>query len=223
MVSKILNYHYLYFSVKQKRIKKISTYRTIAKLSEGVYKEKGSKFIGYATACYSEDEAKTFIEKWKKENHQARHLCYAYRFGVDMKTYRANDDGEPNNSAGQPILGQIQSFELTNILIGVVRYYGGTKLGVGGLINAYRTAAKEAIEHGEIVVKEVFFWADLNFSYEDMPSIMNFIKQNNITIEKQLFELNCNLKVRLDLNASEHLTAELKKYASIEITELGIY
>jgi putative IMPACT (imprinted ancient) family translation regulator len=140
-----------------------------------------------------------------------------------MKVYRANDDGEPNNSAGQPILGQIQSFELTNVLIGVVRYYGGTKLGVGGLINAYRTAAKEAIENGKIVVKEVFFWADLNFSYEDMPSIMNFIKQNNITIENQLFELNCNLKVRLDLNASEHLIVELKKYASIKITELGIY
>lgn len=140
-----------------------------------------------------------------------------------MKVYRANDDGEPNNSAGQPILGQIQSFELTNVLIGVVRYYGGTKLGVGGLINAYRTAAKEAIENGEIVVKEVYFWADLNFSYEDMPSIMNFIKQNNITIENQLFELNCNLKVRLDLNASEHLIVELKKYTSIKITELGIY
>ena len=123
-----------------------STYFTVKRRSEGTYKEKGSKFIGIAVPCWNEDEAKNYLSEWRKEHHQARHLCYAYRFGLSGDIYRANDDGEPNNSAGAPILGQIQSFELSNVLIGVVRYYGGTKLGVGGLINAYRTAAKEAIE-----------------------------------------------------------------------------
>ncbi|MFN6013681.1 MAG: IMPACT family protein, partial [Flavobacteriales bacterium] len=111
-----------------------TTYRTLDELSMGIYKEKGSKFIGLAIACYTEAEAKVYLEKWRKEHYQSRHLCYAYRFGVDKQLYRANDDGEPNNSAGAPILGQIQSFDLSNVLIGVVRYYGGTKLGVGGLI-----------------------------------------------------------------------------------------
>src|SRR3989338_10257684 len=120
-----------------------STYLTLETLSEGVYKEKGSKFIGLAQACYSEEEAKDLLAQWKNEHHQARHLCYAYRFGVHKDVWRANDDGEPSNSAGPPILGQIDAFDLSNVLIGVVRYFGGTKLGVGGLIAAYRAAAKE--------------------------------------------------------------------------------
>ena len=119
-----------------------SKYRTVKKLSEGFYKEKGSKFIGYVQACYDEEQAKELLDNWRKSNRQAGHLCYAYRFGVDKSVYRSNDDGEPSNSAGAPILGQINSYDLSNVLIGVVRYYGGTNLGVGGLINAYRTAAK---------------------------------------------------------------------------------
>lgn len=164
-----------------------------------------------------------FIENWKKENHQARHLCYAYRFGVDMKVFRANDDGEPNNSAGAPILGQIQSYELSNVLIGVVRYYGGTKLGVGGLINAYRTAAKEAIENGVIIEKEVYNWIEVTFEYEDMPSIMNFIKTNNISIEKQVLEINCKLLINLELNSSSEIKNKLSEYKTLTINELGIY
>jgi uncharacterized YigZ family protein len=200
-----------------------STYRTLKELSDGLYKEKGSKFIGYAVACYTELEAKEFIETWKKQNHQARHLCYAYRFGVNQDVYRANDDGEPNNSAGAPILGQIQSFDLSNVLIGVVRYYGGTKLGVGGLINAYRTAAKEAIEDGEIIVKEVYEWVRLEFNYNDMPSVMSFIKKFDLHIEKQIFELNCEMILSLPLNQKENLKTELEELSSMEITILGIY
>lgn len=200
-----------------------STYRTLASQSEGVYKEKGSKFIGYAVACYSEDEAKEYLESWRKQHHQARHLCYAYRFGVNQDVYRANDDGEPNNSAGAPILGQIQSFDFSNILIGVIRYYGGTKLGVGGLIHAYRTAAKDAIEFGEIIEKEVFEWVKLNFSYTDMPSTMSFIKQHLLAIEKQNFELDCELLIALPLHKKEVLKQELSELSSMDITVLGIY
>lgn len=163
------------------------------------------------------------MDAWKKHNHQARHLCYAYRFGVNQDIYRVNDDGEPNNSAGAPIYGQIQSFDLSNVLIGVVRYYGGTKLGVGGLINAYRTAAKEAIESAEIIVKEVFEWLQLNFNYSDMPTTMSFVKQHNLLIETQKFELNCELIISLPLNQKEILKKELLDLPTMEIIILGIY
>ena len=200
-----------------------STYRTLSSLSTGLYKEKGSKFIGYAVACYSENEAKEYLETWKKQNHQARHLCYAYRFGVNQDLYRANDDGEPNNSAGIPILGQIQSYDLSNVLIGVVRYYGGTKLGVGGLIQAYKTAAKEAIDEGVIIEKEVFEWVKLNFNYSVMPATMSFLKQHNLQIEKQQFELDCELLIALPLNKKEQLKKELVDLSSMEISIIGIY
>ncbi len=200
-----------------------STYKTIRDRCEGLFKEKGSKFIGIAVACYNENQAKDFLEDWKKEHHQARHLCYAYRFGMDMNVYRANDDGEPNNSAGAPILGQIDSFELTNVLIGVVRYYGGTKLGVGGLINAYRTAAKEALQNGVVIELELFEWIEMSFSYEDMPHIMNVLKKFSLTIENSKFELNCELRTALDLKRKEEIKAELMQFESVEMKTIGIY
>jgi uncharacterized YigZ family protein len=192
-------------------------------LTEGTYKEKGSKFIGYATACYSDQEAKEFLEAWRKNHYQSRHLCYAYRFGVDQKVFRANDDGEPNNSAGIPILGQIQSFDLSNVLIGVVRYFGGTKLGVGGLVQAYKAAAKEAIENGEIVELEVFVWVKIFFGYTEMPQVMNFIKQHHLPIKEQHFELDCTIITSLPLNSKEFLKEELKKINETTIQEMGIY
>jgi len=201
----------------------ISKYNTLEKKSTGLYKEKGSKFIGIVQACYDESEAKTLLEKWKNEHHQARHLCYAYRFGVDKKKYRANDDGEPNNSAGAPILGQIESFDLTNVLIGVVRYYGGTKLGVGGLINAYRTAAKDAIRNGEIVELEVHQWVKLTFDYTDMPHIMNLIKKNNVSMSDKIFEENCGLTLQLKLEVADFILKELKAFYSTKIVALGVY
>jgi len=200
-----------------------STYRTLKYLSEGIYKEKGSKFIAFAVPCYTEKEAKEYLDIWRKEHYQSRHVCYAYRFGVDQKVFRANDDGEPNNSAGAPILGQIQSFDLSNILIGVVRYFGGTKLGVGGLIHAYKTAAKQAIENGEICELEVFDWIRINFDYAAMPNVMNLLKQHNLVMKDQVFEESCSLVVNLPLNKSTFIHEELKEITNVEIESLGIY
>jgi uncharacterized YigZ family protein len=205
-----------------KNLKKIDTYFTLKELSEGLYKEKGSKFIAYAVPCFSEADAKVFLQNWKKEHHQARHVCYAYRFGLDKSVFRANDDGEPSNSAGQPILGQIQSFDLTNILIGVVRYFGGTKLGVGGLITAYKTAAKEAIENGEIVEKHVFQNYRLSFQYDSLPQIMTICKHLNLTQSNQQFDSNCSLTIAVPLN-DVSLLLENTKFINVEFTDLGIY
>ena len=196
------------------------TYKTLTNLSEGLYKEKGSKFIGYATTCYNEYEAKEFLNTWKKENHQARHLCYAYRFGVTNFTTRANDDGEPSNSAGTPILGQIQSFELTNVLIGVVRYFGGTKLGVGGLITAYKSAAKEAIENGIIIEKELQTTVEILFPYEKLPNIMSLLKNIEVQIKTQDFNLDCRLEIQFPKSKELTLFNNLKKIPLVKINIL---
>jgi uncharacterized YigZ family protein len=196
------------------------TFRTLKSQSEGLYKEKGSKFIGLAVACYNEEQAKEYLEAWKKEHHQARHLCYAYRLGWEMEVYRVNDDGEPANSAGAPIFGQIQSFELSNVLIGVVRYYGGTKLGVGGLINAYRTAAKEAIENGKMITIEVFQTIQLHFEYDLMPDIMNWIKKQDVNYDNQIFELACSLTLQLPLYRKDELLAELAAFEGLNIKKI---
>jgi len=200
-----------------------STYNTLKKRSEGLYKEKGSKFIGIVQACYSEDEAKKLLAEWDKEHHQARHLCYAYRFGVDKKVYRSNDDGEPNNSAGAPILGQISAFDLSNVLIGVVRYYGGTKLGVGGLINAYRSAAKDAIENGVVIELEVFNWVKITFEYIDMPHVMNVLKKYQLKMIDNKFEESCELTTNLPLDMTEAIEGELENFETVKIESKGIY
>lgn len=200
-----------------------NTYRTLREPSEGMYKEKGSKFIGFAVPCYSEEEAKEFLSRWRKEHHQARHVCYAYRFGVEKNNWRANDDGEPGNSAGPPILGQIEAFDLSNVLIGVVRYFGGTKLGVGGLIHAYKTAAKEAIENGEIVELEVFYWLRLEFGYADMAGVMNVLKKHNLSLKTKEFSESCLLTTAVPLSEVETVRSELEGFESMKMTELGIY
>lgn len=201
----------------------VSKYKTVKSLSEGLYKEKGSKFIAYAVQCYSEKEAKEYLSKWHKEHHQARHVCYAYRFGVGKHVFRANDDGEPSNSAGAPILGQIKAFDLSNILIGVVRYFGGTKLGVGGLITAYKSAAKDALENAEIIELEVYNWIKLSFNYEDMPMIMSMLKKYNLEMHTNDFSLKCELTTNLPLNLSEIIIKELNSAESVDIVPLGIY
>lgn len=200
----------------------VATYKTVKEESEGLYKEKGSKFIGYVVACYSEEEAKKYLDQWRKDHFQARHLCYAYRFGLDHKQVRSNDDGEPNNSAGIPILGQIQSYELTNVLIGVVRYFGGTKLGVGGLVQAYKTAAKEAIESAEIITIEVFDWVEICFEYVDMPQVMNLLKSKEIVQQEQDFGLVCKLTALFPLNLSIILKEELDKMPTVTYQSKGI-
>lgn len=199
------------------------SYLSLESHSEGLYKEKGSKFISYAVPCQTEEESKIHLIHWRKMHHQARHLCYAYRFGVHDFNTRSNDDGEPNNSAGAPILGQIQSFELTNVLIGVIRYFGGTKLGVGGLVNAYRTAAKEAIEAGKIIQKELHENIKINFNYSQLPLIMNLIKTSNAKVIYQDFQLDCAIEISIPFIESEKIKLFLNDIEKIEIHSNGIF
>jgi uncharacterized YigZ family protein len=199
----------------------MSVFRTVGKISEGSYKEKGSKFLAFAVPCKTEEEAKNHLTNWRKEHHLAVHVCYAFRFGSDKKHFRASDDGEPSNSAGPPILGQIQSFDLTNILVAVVRYYGGTNLGVGGLINAYRTAAKEALENAEIIESEDQKEIRVLFKYEQMPIVMKVVKSHNCKISEQLFEQNCVLKISFPIS-NVVLLAQLKQIGGVETIEMQI-
>jgi len=189
----------------------VSKYLSIAKISEGFYKEKGSKFYAFAVPCKTEEEVKAFIQVKRKEHHQAVHVCSAFRLGSDKKLYRSSDDGEPSNSAGPPILGQIQSFDVSNILIAVVRYYGGINLGVGGLITAYRSAAKDAMEQAEFIeCEEEVVW-ELQFSYADMPHVMKTLKAYPCTILKQELGDSGMVEVSIPLS-QERLMNELKSY-----------
>lgn len=173
------------------------TYRTIASPSAPfLLKEKNSKFYGYAFPLENEEEVKVIIEDLRKQNNGAGHFCYAYQIGVEKVTYRVNDDGEPNNSAGKPIYGQIQSFDVTNVLIVVVRYYGGTKLGVGGLINAYKNVAQMSLEQAEIIEKTIDVHFLIFFDYQNMNKIMRVIKERNLEIIAQKLELTCEIEIK---------------------------
>tara|TARA_B110000977_G_C11028357_1_gene474176 strand:+ start:468 stop:1082 length:615 start_codon:yes stop_codon:yes gene_type:complete len=169
-------------------------YKTIAKASEGFFKDRGSKFFGYAYPITSEQELKTIIDTLKKEHHTARHHCYAYRFKQDYSVYRANDDGEPTNAAGKPILGQIDAKDLTNVAVVVVRYFGGTKLGVGGMMNAYKTAALDALNAAEIIECTIDIQFELSFGYPEMNTVMRFIKDLGGDITSQKMELDCKIQ-----------------------------
>lgn len=172
------------------------TYKTLLKPSEEIlFKEKNSKFFGYAFPITSEDEAKHHIDKLKKQHHAARHWCYAYQLGFEESQliYRANDDGEPSNSAGTPIYGQIQSFQVTNVLVVVVRYFGGVKLGVGGLISAYKTAAQMALENSEIIELTIDGTLLLEFDYPLLNKVMRVIKEENLNVTNQTMEMNCKM------------------------------
>ena len=180
------------------------TYKTIMLPSEEtLFKEKGSKFFGYAFPVSSEEDVKERLEELRKKHHAARHFCYAYQLGIEKIRFRANDDGEPNNSAGMPIYGQIQSFEVTNILIVSVRYFGGTKLGVGGLITAYKTCAQMALEVSDIVKKTINIEYMLTFNYDLMNSVMRIIKEKNIEIVNQKLEMDCQYIISVRKNDSE--------------------
>lgn len=187
----------------------MASYKTIAKESEGFYKEKGSKFYAFAVPVSSEDEIKAFIAQKRKEHHQAVHVCSAFRLGAEHKVYRASDDGEPSNSAGPPILGQIQAFELTDVLIAVVRYYGGTNLGVGGLIAAYRTAAKEALENAQILVKEETESYEFSCTYAQMPGVMTFLKKEKVEILATTMDLKCHFSLTLIKSKAQAIKAQL--------------
>lgn len=168
-------------------------YYTIENVSQGYFKDKGSKFYAFAFPMQNENEVKEILTRLKKEHHSARHHCYAWRLGTEDITYRTNDDGEPSSTAGKPILGQLQSFSVTNILIVVVRYFGGTLLGVSGLINAYRSAAADALKNAKIMQKFIEKKVILDFTYHELAEVMNVIKQENLTISNTRFEEKCNL------------------------------
>lgn len=173
------------------------TYKTISKASEPILlKEKSSKFFGYAFPIQNEEEVKVILDDLRKHNNAAVHFCYAYQLGVEKISYRANDDGEPSNSAGMPIYGQLQSFEVTNVLVVVVRYYGGIKLGVGGLISAYKTAAQMSLEQAEIVEKTIDVHFLVSFDYQNMNKVMRVIKEKNLEIVSQKMEMTCEIELK---------------------------
>jgi uncharacterized YigZ family protein len=196
-------------------------YRTIAQPAEGLYKEKGSKFIALAYPVYSEDDVKDTLIELRKQYYDARHHCYAYSLGADKSRYRANDDGEPNHSAGDPILGQIRSANLTNILVVVIRYFGGTKLGVSGLINAYKTATAAALASATIL--EAFETALLqaHFEYPQMNDVMSLVKEQDLTIKDQQFELDCRLVLEVKVSMQEEIVAKLESIDAVSVKKLN--
>ena len=172
------------------------TYKTIAQPSEEIlYKEKNSKFFGYAFPVSSDDEIKTHLEILRKRHFGAVHFCYAWQIGTEQISFRANDDGEPSNSAGMPIYGQIQSFGLTNVLVIIVRFFGGVKLGVGGLITAYKTSAQMALENAEIVERTIDVHFLISFDYKHMNKVMRIIKEKNLEIVSQKMEMACEIEI----------------------------
>ncbi len=197
------------------------TYRTITAFSEGIYKEKGSKFIALAHPVKTEAEVKEKLEKIRKEYHDARHHCYAWVLGPDKSAHRYNDDGEPSGTAGRPISGQIQSKDLTNILVVVVRYFGGTKLGVSGLITAYKTATRDALETADIISLTVNDVYELSFEYPLMNDVMRVIKDEGLKIERQDFRLTCKLSFRVRKNLSNKVYERLNKIHVVKIVYLN--
>ena len=171
-------------------------YLTIESPGTGVYKEKGSRFLGFAFPVRDEDSIREHLSALQKEHHSARHCCYAWRLNPEKTDYRMNDDGEPSGSAGKPIYGQIVSRDLTDLLVVVVRYFGGIKLGVGGLIQAYRTAASEALDQTRIIRRRVFDRLKVEFQYEQMNRVMQVVKEYKLDFEDQHFELECSLIVK---------------------------
>ena len=197
------------------------TYKTIAAASEEVlYKEKNSKFFGYAFPVTTEEEIKEILEHLRKEHFSARHWCYAYQIGTEKIQYRANDDGEPNNSAGMPIYGQIQSFEVTNILVVVIRYFGGVKLGVGGLISAYKTAAQMALENATIVEKTINKHFIISFGYAHMNKVMRIIKEKNLQIVSQKMEMDCEIEISIRKKNVQNLLDTFENLYEIKLTEI---
>lgn len=178
----------------------ITSFHTISGSATAEYKEKGSKFIALTFPATSEEEVKTRLAEVKKKYFDARHHCYAYVLGADKSKVRANDDGEPNHSAGDPILGQIRSKNLTNVLVIVVRYFGGTKLGVGGLMTAYKTAAEEALKLSQIVEQQIKQNIVLEFGYEVTPAIMKLVKEFELDITNQEFGEACSLTAEILLS-----------------------
>lgn len=193
------------------------SYKTIEDTAEGIFRDKGSKFLAYAYPIRSEDEVKPIIVKLKAEHGKANHFCYAYRLTPDRSVFRINDDGEPSGTAGRPILNCLLSEDLTNILIVVVRYFGGTLLGVPGLINAYKNASLEAIKESRVITKTVNDVYEVYFDYLQMNDVMKLVKDENLQVLAQQFDTHCNLKFEV---RKSHLNQVLGRFDKIEQVKL---
>jgi len=192
-------------------------YKTIEAPSQGLYKEKGSKFLAFALPIENENEIKQHLTELKTKYYDARHHCFAWQLGIDGSNYRSNDDGEPSGTAGKPIYGQIRSFELTNIIIIVVRYFGGTKLGTSGLINAYKSAAADAINQANIIEKTIDVDLKIKFPYEAMNDVMRVIKEEEPNIVSQDFNLTCAMTLSIRESKINILLSRLEKIEFLSI------
>lgn len=196
------------------------SYRSISGPAEGLFKDNGSRFISFAFPVETEDEVKSIVGDLKKKYHDARHHCYAYRLGYLGDRFRANDDGEPSSSAGRPILGQIESKGLSDVLVVVVRYFGGIKLGVPGLIRAYKTSTAEALEKAGSVEKVARKWFQVSFGYEAMNSVMKILKDMDLRQQGQNFGSECSLRTWVRLSAENDFRSRMEKVENCHINEL---
>lgn len=198
------------------------TYKTIQAITEGLYREKGSRFLAFAIPCNNASEAKAHIQQFWKKHPGAVHVCYAWRLGKRKFEERYSDDGEPANSAGKPIFGQILSFDVTNVLIAVVRYYGGTNLGVGGLMHAYKTASAEALEKATIVEQELLDYYELQHPFDQTGEIMHLLQRKRASILKQTYDINgTTIQLTISQKESTQLEKELNTIESITLTKTG--
>ncbi|MDA8893648.1 YigZ family protein [Flavobacteriaceae bacterium] len=198
-------------------------YKTITTPSiETLFKDRNSKFYGYAFPVNEETSIKDFLEFLRKKHHTARHFCYAWQLGTESVRFRANDDGEPSSSAGMPIYGQIQSFKVTNILVVSVRYFGGTKLGVGGLINAYRASARLTLESSAIEEKTIDESFQLNFQYDLMSKVLRILKENSITIKRQKLEMDCEMIIAVRKSYTQKIVKIFETLYKVEIKQLNV-
>ena len=193
------------------------TYRTIKSPSEGFFKDRGSKFIARAFPVESESQVKEILAMLRQEYYDARHHCYAYILGADKSAYRINDDGEPSGTAGKPIHGQLLSYDLTNILVVVIRYFGGTKLGIPGLINAYREATKDALNQADIIEKIVTERVVITYDYPLMDVVMRYIKEKNIEIAETVFELDCKVVLNVRKSKTDEIISAFKSIHGVNV------
>lgn len=196
------------------------TYKTISVLSSGVYKEKGSKFLSFAIPVSHVGQVKSILQEYRKEYFDARHVCYAYMLGKERIDYRFNDDGEPSGTAGRPILGQINSHELTDVLVVVVRYFGGVLLGTGGLVTAYKEAAYDAINNAEIIERKIEKPLTIHFPYELMNEVSRLVKKYDLQVSHQTFEESCSLTFSIPKSNFDRMKGEFEKVYGIEILEI---
>jgi len=197
------------------------TFQTIRILSEGLYKEKGSKFLSFAHPVESVTEVKSILEQYRKTYYDARHVCFAYALGPEASETRCSDDGEPSGTAGRPILGQIQSFGLTNVLIVVIRYFGGILLGTGGLVVAYKAAAADALQSATILEKTVDVEFSIHFEFPFMNDVMKLVKNLDAQILSQNYDMDCNMKLRIRKRDAERLESALGKIETLRFELVG--